>query len=165
MGVARRSHRRAPRETSRGNVGVTTTAGAPGRIRCLCNYPHMPDPGQNLDLSITLGRASFQASGPADLVMQALTEFKGLTASAPATSDKPDSETTTITSDAESSVDETPATKTPPPCKVPLPKFLESEAIKGNDAIATAIVIWAEDHDGKAALTKREIEATGRARA
>ncbi len=44
-----------------------------------------------------------------------------------------------------------------PASKVPLPEFLERNAIRENPRIATAIVVWAADHDEKRALSTAEI--------
>jgi hypothetical protein len=118
----------------------------------------MAEDAEHLELSIALGPATFQASGPAEVVMHALEEFKRLAATAPAANPKPqpqrERETPQDPGDG--------AAATPPQqsaaSKVPLPKFLQSPLIKDNPAIATAIVVWAADHDGKTSLTTGEIE-------
>lgn len=115
----------------------------------------VPENGQNLDLSISLGNASFQANGAAEVVMQALAEFRELVSSAPPPPPPREYETAQD-SDANAPVPSPPQDSEA--SNVPLPKFLESDPIKGNPAIATAIVVWAADHEGKASLTKREIE-------
>lgn len=99
----------------------------------------MPDSG-SFELNITVGDSTFQASGNADVVMKALAEFKGLLADAPKA--KRPSKTTTVEED---SADDTPADgKT-----LDLPLFLKEKNPRGNPLIATAIVAWAELHDGK----------------
>ena len=103
-----------------------------------------------LSLSITLGSASFVASGPAALVMTAFDHFEGLVDTAPL-------------EDSSGAADgtETDAAPTGPKnsaaSKVPLPQFLG--AIDGNDKIATAIVTWATDHEKKVKLTASQIKA------
>lgn len=115
----------------------------------------MSETGLNLDLFITVGDATFHATGPPELVMQAFAEFKVLTAIAPPGKPKPQSkEDTPEDDDGARAI----APQTSVASKVPLPKFLESDEIKANPAIATAIVVWAADHEGKPSLTTREIE-------
>jgi hypothetical protein len=110
----------------------------------------MPGEGNSLDLSITLGGTSFQASGPAAVVMKALEEFKGMASLAPVEEGEPEARTpgngTASAKPQKSSVS-----------KVPLPQFLASDQIKGNPKIATAIVAWAAAHENKASLTIGDI--------
>lgn len=109
------------------------------------------DNGTNLSLSITLGGASFEAAGPANLVMQVLEEFKTLVSTAPAMAG------------AAPAGAANPGTATGPQTsaasKIPLPQFLSSKAISGNAKIATAIVAWAADHENKSSLSASEIKS------
>lgn len=107
------------------------------------------DSSSNLSLSITFGSASFEATGPAQLVMKALEEFKALASAAPAAPATPAAtgETSAATGPQSSAAS-----------RVPLPQFLSSKAISGNAKIATAIVAWAADHENKSSLTSAEIK-------
>jgi hypothetical protein len=124
----------------------------------------MPENDQSLDLTITVGDATFHAHGPSDVVMQALAEFKVLAAAAPPPKQQPQRRRQPEDDLPEDDDDDGDRAAVAPPqtsaaSKLPLPKFLERDAIKGNPAFATAIVVWAADHEGKDALTRREIEA------
>lgn len=99
-----------------------------------------------LDLSITVGGASFSGAGDPERVMAALERFSEL-----------------VTSVGGVDVDVAPEPRQEPPGrdkakgnssakKAVLPIFLQERNPKGNPQIATAIVAWAELHDGKARL-------------
>jgi hypothetical protein len=94
-----------------------------------------------LEISITLGAASFTASGRAEQVMVALDRFTELLASA-------DLE---IAEPAAGEEGEPAATVKPAKAgeKEPLPIFLRARTIKGNMEAAAAIVAWAQKHEGK----------------
>jgi hypothetical protein len=118
---------------------------------------------EHLDLSVTVGGASFTGTGPADRVMAALERFSALVAEygvAPPAGTSGEQAAADAAGAGET--DEPAAAATPPQesaaSKVPLPRFLESDAIKGNSKIATAIVVWAADHEQKDGLTTGEIE-------
>ena len=117
----------------------------------------MTEDAQALELSITLGDAMFQASGPADLVMQALDEFKVLATTTPGGKTKAKPQPEDPPQEGDDGAAATPPQKSPA-SKVLLPQFLQSPSIKGNSKIATAIVVWAADHDGKSNLATGEIE-------
>lgn len=133
------------------------------RVGCHSVQPVL-DESQQLDLSVTVGGASFTGAGPADVVMAALERFSALVAEhgfAP----PPASSVGEIQDDAgaDAAQDEEPAATATPPresaaSKVPLPKFLESDKIKTNSEIATGIVVWAADHDGKPSISTGDIE-------
>jgi hypothetical protein len=117
---------------------------------------------EHLDLSVTIGGASFTGAGPADRVEAALARFSELIAQSGAKQPagaKPDAGRGSGVAEAkEEAAEATPPQKSAA-SKVPLPTFLEGDGIKGNSKIATAIVIWAAAHDQKDGLTKAEIEA------
>lgn len=108
-------------------------------------------PEETFSVAITLGTASFEASGQVEFVMQALDVFKSM-ASSPLPS-----ETEEVPGAAGDGAAPT-APQQSAASKVPLPQFLASDAIKGNAKIAAAIVAWAADHENKAALTAPDIK-------
>ncbi len=115
---------------------------------------------ENLDLAITVGDATFHANGPSEVVMQALAEFKGLAAAVPPPrKPKPKAKDDAQPAD-DAGADEAEATtpQTSAASKVPLPQFLSTIATEGNAKVATAIVAWAADHEGKPKLTAPEIK-------
>lgn len=123
----------------------------------------MPDEMEQLDLSVTLGGASFSGTGRADRVMAALERFSELVAEHGAAPPPSPAIAATDGSGAGGETQDEPEEAPTPPrdsaaSKVPLPKFLERPSIQGNSKIATAIVIWAADHEQKDSLTKGEIE-------
>jgi hypothetical protein len=88
-----------------------------------------------LELSITLGDATFTASGSSDIVMSALTEFKAMlgdTPSAKREARKPHTEGEETNGKQEK--------------KTVLPLFIKDRNPKGNPLTATAIVAWAQLH-------------------
>ena len=101
----------------------------------------MPEETEHLDLSVTLGGASFTGAGPAERVMAALEKFSELVANVD------------LDLAAESTAEEgEPAAEVKPAAageKEPLPVFLRSKKLKGNVETAAAIVAWAQKHDGK----------------
>jgi hypothetical protein len=124
----------------------------------------MSDQPDQLELSVTIGGASFTGAGAAEQVMGALERFSELVAEHGVTSPHQPSTSETFDASAPTVTEEVPeaAATQPqdsPASKVPLPKFLERDSIKSNPAIATAIVVWAADHDGKSSLSSSEIES------
>jgi hypothetical protein len=124
----------------------------------------MSEETDHLDLSVTVGGASFTGAGAADRVMVALERFSELVANhgagptpAATVSEAADELGTAAQAKAEPDAQPT-APQESPASKVPLPKFLQRETIKNNSHIATAIVVWAADHDGKATASLEEIE-------
>jgi hypothetical protein len=102
----------------------------------------MVDPPEHLNISVSVGTASFSGEGPADRVMAALEKFTDLIATAD------------LDSAPEFPADEEgapPAAVKPAKTgeKEPLPVFLKSKTLSGNIEVATAIVAWAQKHDGK----------------
>jgi len=93
------------------------------------------------ELSITLGDAAFQAAGSQEVVMKALGEFKGMLGDGPPSKrarKKPvdDQEQSGVNGEDDTG-------------RKVLPLFLKDVNPKGNALVATAIVAWAELHDGK----------------
>jgi hypothetical protein len=118
---------------------------------------------EQLELSVTLGAASFTGSGPADQVMAALERFSALMADhATAASEDSAGAAAGAPADSSSEPDAGTAAPTPPQqstaSKMPLPKFLERDSVKSNPEVATAIVVWAADHDGKASVGTADVE-------
>lgn len=100
----------------------------------------MADSG-SLELNVTLGDATFQASGASEVVMNALAEFKALVGQTP-----PSIKRKTKDADADNRAKgEGPEEGK----KLVLPLFLKEKNPRGNPLTATAIVAWAEVHDGK----------------
>jgi hypothetical protein len=102
----------------------------------------MAEDREQLELSVTLGGASFTGTGPADRVMAALEKFSELVATVDLD-----------VLDAESGEPEgAPAADVKPAApdeKVVLPVFLKDRTLEGNIEIATAIVAWAQKNDEK----------------
>jgi len=126
----------------------------------------MSDETEHLNISVAIGNASFSGDGSAERVMAALEKFTAMLAEHGGLPSAPAAPTST-TAGTEGVVGTTEApnegaTPTPPQdsaaSKVPLPKFLERPEIKGNSKVATAIVIWAADHDSRDGLSKGDIE-------
>lgn len=121
----------------------------------------MAEEPDHLDLSVTVGGASFTGTGPAERVMAALERFSTLVGNHGAT--PPPARTVSAVDDdataegAEESEAAAPPQRESPASQVPLPKFLERDTIKNNSQIATAIVVWAADHDGKTSVTNTDI--------
>lgn len=122
---------------------MTLQLGAPGgAVRSSCHLVLVAEITEQLDLTITLGGASFTAAGPAEQVMTALERFSDLLASGDLDiEDEPSGEP-----EGQPPADVEPAA---PDEKEPLPVFLKARTLKGNTATATAIVAWAQKHDGK----------------
>jgi hypothetical protein len=117
----------------------------------------MDDESEHLDLSVTIGRASFTGAGPSDRVMAALERFTELLATAPGT-------VADEVSEGESADD---AHEPPAPPRstgvaageaVGLPEFLHNTNPSGNQMIATAIVAWAMLHDSKPTLSPSDVK-------
>jgi hypothetical protein len=91
-----------------------------------------------LEINVTLGSASFSASGGADRVMAALEKFREIVAG--------------TDFDSEGAEGNQEAAQVKPAMsnqKEPLPVFLDKRTLGDNAARATAIVAWAQKHDGK----------------
>jgi hypothetical protein len=102
----------------------------------------MQDGQEHLELSVTLGGASFTGTGPADQVMTALEKFSELVVNADVD----------ILAEGTGGEEGEPAAEVKPAApdeKEPLPVFLKSKKLKGNVETATAIAAWAQKHDGK----------------
>lgn|GEM_PF-5967787 len=113
-------------------------------VRSGCHLVLVAESTEQLDLTITLGAASFAGTGPAEQVMAALERFSDLIASADidVLDEPPAGE-----AQGEPAADVEPA---PPGEKEVLPVFLKGRTLKGNIETAAAIVAWAQKHDGKA---------------
>ena len=111
------------------------------RVGCHC-VTAMADESEHLDLSVTVGGASFTGAGPAGRVMEALEKFAELVASA-------DLDTLAEPSGVEEGAPAADVTPAAPDEKEPLPVFLRSRTLKVNPETAAAIVAWAQKHDGK----------------
>lgn len=98
----------------------------------------MPESGA-LELSITLGDATFTASGSSDIVMSALSEFKAMLGDVPRA--KRDARKTHAGAEEPSGGGEK---------KVVLPLFVKERNPKGNPLTATAIVAWAQIYGDRA---------------
>lgn len=114
----------------------------------------MPENGQTLDLSITVGDATFQASGPADLVMQALAEFDKLAASSRhrGAGADPTSKGTGGRRAGGPSGGEAPTGD-----KVPFGVFMKRK-FPNQHAMAAAIFTWAKRYDDRKTLKPGEME-------
>lgn len=112
----------------------------------------MADEAEHLDLSVTVGGASFTGAGAPEHVMTALEKFTELVAST-----DPDLVQESTGDEGQPAAEVKPAT---PGEKEPLPVFLKSRTLKGNAEAATAIVAWAQKHDGKTDGLKRADIAT-----
>lgn len=97
----------------------------------------MPDSG-SFELNITVGDSTFQASGNADVVMKALSEFKGLLAGTP-----------TVKRQAKKTAADDIGDEGDGGKSIVLPLFIKERNPKGNLLTATAIVAWAQLHGNK----------------
>jgi hypothetical protein len=120
----------------------------------------MSEETEHLELGVTLGGASFTGAGRAERVMDALDRFLGLVEQYGVAPPPPAPTGATIDEDAAAAAGAEVAATPPqesPASKLPLPKFLERDSIKENPEIATAIVVWAADHEQRESLTSGEI--------
>lgn len=103
----------------------------------------MTESTDQLELTITLGSASFTGGGPADQVMAALDKFSELVTTADFDA--------LVESDPESEEGEPAADVTPaePGEEEILPLFLRKRTLRGHTQTATAIIAWAQKHGGK----------------
>jgi len=112
----------------------------------------MPTDSKDLDLSVGIGDATFTASGPADLVMKALADFRELVASTPTKRQARDKEG--LSKEKVTPGDGTDLPDTDKPLATFVKRKWENQAAK-----ATAIVLWAREREGKQSLKPSEIEA------
>jgi hypothetical protein len=110
----------------------------------------MPAPTGSFDLSVSLGEASFSASGKPDLVLKAFEDFKALTGHADVAQQASAGRRTTSAKRASSA--------SPPSGDLSLPAFLARLKIKGGAQVGTAIIAWSAQYDGKDRLTPKEVE-------
>jgi hypothetical protein len=110
------------------------------------------DDADAFNLSVTIGDATFTASGAPDLVMQAFGDFKTLLESPPAGSTRKSPAKTPKHTDGEAPTGPKQSEAT----DKPLPRVVAG--LTGNATIATAIVAWAADHESKPSLTVQDIE-------
>jgi hypothetical protein len=114
---------------------------------------------ERFELNIAIGSATFNAVGDAERVMAALEEFAELMQKVPDLGGGADGGDH--------------SEEAPPPAeqtgggssvgqKMVLPLFLREKNPSGNPMVATAIVAWAEVHDGKAGLTAPQARALWR---
>lgn len=113
----------------------------------------MTEGTEQLELSVTLGAASFAGSGPADRVMAALDRFADLLVNTDLDVEEPAGGEP----EGDPAADVRPAA---PGENEVLPVFLKGRSLKGNHEIATAIVAWAQKYDGKTAGVKSAEIAT-----
>jgi hypothetical protein len=111
----------------------------------------VPENNSDFQLSITIGDASFQATGEAELVMQALAEFKTLAETATPLKRQRSAKEKTSADDTSDGGDGAGDTSQP------LPVFVKRNW-PSQSAKATAIVMWARDNDNKASLAPSEVE-------
>jgi len=113
------------------------------------------EPGA-FELSITIGDASFSASGPSDLVLSSFAEFKELVASGakpPARTPKP----AAVSADNQNAPDGTVETRQV--TTRALKPFLGEHTLKGNKEKITAILAWSAERDGeKDKLSRDELK-------
>jgi hypothetical protein len=105
----------------------------------------------SFELRMTLGNASFEASGPVDAVMTAFEEFKGLLGTKPPAPENVPTQHEPPAGNGSSTPTTTATTE------LPLAQFVGRDEIKSNAQIATAIVAWAADREDKVSLTASEI--------
>lgn len=109
---------------------------------------------RDFTLSITLGDASFSASGDSQLVLDAFAEFKELARSAPKRRNTPPQHDQSV-----DKADEVPASDTGGASDedLPLPAFLATLKLSGNTQIGTAILDWSKRYANKDTLTSAEL--------
>lgn len=114
----------------------------------------MADKAGQLDLSITIGNASFSARGDTSTVLGVYDDFKGLIAA-----DTPPASKFRA-KERESSADETEKTSgsAKRTTSLPLKPFLQQYKLPTNKAKATAILAWSAEKGEQAALTASEVE-------
>jgi hypothetical protein len=105
--------------------------------------------GKELEVSVRFGDATFTASGPADLVMRALGDFREMVAATPP---KPERRAKGDELKVDSDSAEVPS------IDKPLATFVRRNW-SNQAAKATAIVLWARERDEKAALKPSEVES------
>jgi hypothetical protein len=115
--------------------------------------PRMATDRAPFELSVTLGDASFSASGEADLVLRKFAEFKALASPSGApTAAKPRK----VIAQAEPTPDVSPDVKSP--TTLPLKPFLSRHKLRGNKEKAAAVLAWSAESGEKHKLTFAELE-------
>ena len=113
--------------------------------------PHMATSTAPFQLSVTLGTASFSASGDATLVLQTFAEFKELAATPNVSRAKPQQSVEQPESKHDAEVKRSTT--------LPLKPYLSNYKLPGNKHKTAAVLAWSAESNGKRALTLAELEA------
>jgi hypothetical protein len=112
----------------------------------------------NLNLSVSIGSASFSASGDKQVVLDAYEDFKALLESLPVPAPTREAPASPAPDAGAAPPDGAAVASVKSPTSLPLKPYLEGLTLKGNKEKATAIVAWSAESGEKAALTVTDVE-------